>query len=125
MVAEQDLSDAPVSVVLRGILPDLQPSMARVAAVILDDVEHAAELRITELAEKATTSETTVMRLCRLLGLRGYPQLRLALAKEDGYGRHTAPQRPGDIDPEDTLAYLVEKLAYSDSQAIQDTARLL
>jgi len=124
-MTESSRPHAPVSVQLRGLLPDLQPSLARVASVILADVEHAADLSISELADKAETSETTVMRLCRQLGLRGYPQLRLALAKEDGYGSEVPPQWSPDIDPDDPLESLVHKLAYADSQAIQETAQLL
>ena len=37
---------------------------------------------ITELSEKAGTSEPTVIRFCRRLGLGGYMELRLNLARD-------------------------------------------
>ncbi|WP_055591054.1 MurR/RpiR family transcriptional regulator [Streptacidiphilus griseoplanus] len=53
-----------------------------IADLVLADPGAAAERTITELAQAAGTSEATVHRFCRSLELRGYAQLRLALAAE-------------------------------------------
>src|SRR5688500_8368620 len=82
-----DVADAPLLVRLRGILPSLTPAEERVAAQVLADARRASDLTITELAQEAKTSETTVLRFCKRLGLKGYPQLRLALAAESAMPR--------------------------------------
>src|SRR3954451_24298324 len=74
----------PTTVKARGLLPALSPAEQRVAQVVIDEAATAAKLTITELAERAHTSATTVIRFCRAMGFTGYPQLRLTLATEAG-----------------------------------------
>jgi DNA-binding MurR/RpiR family transcriptional regulator len=73
-------SPAGLLVRLRGLRPSLSPAEDRVAERVLADPRAAAALTISELADAARTSETTVLRFCKRLGMPGYPQLRLALA---------------------------------------------
>lgn len=111
---------------LRSQLADLQPAMRRVGDYVLADPAHAATLTITDLAAACDTSEATVVRFCRRLGLRGYPQLRMALATELGSREHSdTPSPTGDIAPGDDLASVIEKIAFADARAVEDTARSL
>jgi DNA-binding MurR/RpiR family transcriptional regulator len=116
---------------LRGLKPTLVPSKRRVAARILHDPALASRLTITELADAAETSETTVLRLCRELGLRGYRELRVALALESGREQERAASRRigsdigSDIGRGADLDAIVDTVAYTDQQAIADTARTL
>src|SRR6266545_664572 len=57
----------PATVKARGLLPSLSPAEQRVARVVIDEAATAAKLTITELAERAGTSETTVIRFCRAI----------------------------------------------------------
>lgn len=120
-------STTPVTVTIRGRLPDLQPAMRRVGEYVLDNPARVPAMTISDLAEVCDTSETTVVRFCRELGLRGYPNLRLALATEMG-GREKSVDRPevtGDISVGDDLASVVEKIAFADARAVEDTAKAL
>ncbi|NJC72683.1 MurR/RpiR family transcriptional regulator [Planosporangium thailandense] len=119
---------APATVKLRGLLPALSPAERRVAQVVIEQGATAAGLTITELARRAETSETTVIRLCRTMGFAGYPQLRLALAAEAGRSRDDgAHDRAlgGDIGLSDDLAEVVQKIAFADARAIEDTGAQL
>jgi DNA-binding MurR/RpiR family transcriptional regulator len=115
-----------VLVTLRGLRPTLVPSLRRVADIVLDAPERAAGFTITELAHAAGTSETTVLRLCRELGVRGYRDLRVALAAESGWeqGRVDAPVG-GDIGRSDDIDSIITTVTVTDQQAIADTARIL
>ncbi|BCY08529.1 MurR/RpiR family transcriptional regulator [Actinoplanes sp. L3-i22] len=109
----------------RGLLPALSPAERRVAQVIIDQAATAARLTITELAERAASSETTVIRFCRAMGFTGYPQLRLTLAAEAGRAAEAgADDTPvgSDISPGDDLAQVVKKIAFADARAVEDTA---
>jgi DNA-binding MurR/RpiR family transcriptional regulator len=114
-----------VLVRIRGAVPALQPAAQRVAAVVLSDPAAAAQLSIGALAEQADTSVATVMRFCRAVGFGNYPQLRLGLAgaaaREDVLvaGRASAT---GDIDPDDSLRQVVDKIAYNEARAVEETA---
>lgn len=117
----------PLTVRIRGLLPDLQPAIRRVAEQILARPAEVAAMTISDLADACDTSETTVVRFCRELGVRGYPQLRLALASEMGGRSRTdvAFEVSGDIAPGDDLASVVEKISYADARSVEDTAKAL
>src|SRR3954449_9759496 len=66
---------------VRGAMPSLRPAEQRVADAVLADPAKISESSITAVARQCQTSETTVLRFCRALGLAGYPELRIALAR--------------------------------------------
>lgn len=114
---------SPITVKLRGSLDHLNGAQRAVADAILADPEGTATRTIAELAEVAGVSQASVVRLCRTLGLSGYPELRLALAAEGGMRDPEGPA--GDIAEGDELASVVRKMAQLDAQAVRDTAELL
>jgi DNA-binding MurR/RpiR family transcriptional regulator len=92
-----------------------------VAEQVLADPRGTAALTISELAAAATTSETTVLRFCKRLGLSGYPRLRLALAEESARPRALAASQT-DISATDTIDDVVRKVALADASAVEETA---
>jgi DNA-binding MurR/RpiR family transcriptional regulator len=112
---------------LRGLVPSLVPSTARVAIAILTDPAAAARMTIGELAAAADTSETTVLRLCRELGVGGYRALRTTLVAEQGRaaGRAEARELASEIDRSDSLEQIIAKITYADSRAVAETAQLI
>lgn len=113
-----------ITVTLRGRLDDFKPAQRRVAQIILADPRQASAKSISDLAEQAGTSQATVVRLAHELGLSGYPELRLALATEQGM-RQQADVPAGDIAEGDDLASVVAKIAYIDVQAVRDTTDIV
>jgi DNA-binding MurR/RpiR family transcriptional regulator len=116
---------SPTTVRARGLLPSLSPAEQRVARVIIDEAATAARLTISDLAQRAQSSETTVIRFCRAMGFGGYSELRLTLAAEAGRAYDaTASEEPvgGDISETDDLAQVVKKIAFADARAVEDTA---
>lgn len=113
---------------VRRALPNLRPAEQRVAQAVLEDPAGTSESSITTVAKLCDTSETTVLRFCRAIGLAGYPELRIALARaaqwEENDQNNGAP-RTGPIIETDSLADVVGKIAYADARAISDTARTL
>lgn len=114
---------APLLTRLRGLRPALSPAEDRVAHVVLTDPRESARLTISELARAAQTSETTVLRFCRRLGLRGYPQLRLGLA-EAGVRSRTVGEDT-DFREGDTTDDVVLKVAAANASAVEETAEIL
>ncbi|MFP7696643.1 MurR/RpiR family transcriptional regulator [Trueperella sp. LYQ143] len=117
----------PLTTRIRGLLPSMQPAMARVGSLIVEHPKKAAAMTISELADAVGVSETTIVRFCREIHAGGYSQLRLALAVELG-ARSEAQERfhgDTDISPEDTLLSAVEKIAYADARSVEDTAKSL
>lgn len=116
--------NADVLLRLRGMLSSLPRAEQSIARVVLDDPGAAAELTIAELAQAAGTSDTTVTRFCRNIGVRGYAQLRLLLAAEAERQRNDA--RPdvnlaGDITPDESTRDVIAKVGFADARAVEDT----
>lgn len=115
---------------IRALQPSFSPAEQRVGQVVLDDPGGTAGRTITELAALASTSETTVIRFCKALGLTGYPELRLRLAAEAAReaARESAAGSSavaGEIGPDDTLAQVIEKVGFADARAVEETASQL
>lgn len=113
---------------IRAALPALRPAERRVAEAVLDDPAGVAQWSISALAGQCSTSGATVLRFCRAVGYRHYPDLRLDLAREasrEEAGSGPGPHLTGDISPTATLGEIVAKIAYSDARAIEDTAATL
>ncbi len=113
---------------VRGLLPNLRPAERRVAEAVLADPAGVSESSITRVARLCETSETTVLRFCRAVGLAGYPELRIALARAAQWeeaGHAAGAPLTGRIDPDDTLAEVVATITHADACAIEDTASAL
>ncbi|WP_421759351.1 MurR/RpiR family transcriptional regulator [Devosia sp.] len=61
-------------------------TMAKIAAVLMDDPKAPLSLSITDLAGRAGTSAASVTRFCRMIGYTGYGQLRVGIAEDVGRG---------------------------------------
>lgn len=111
---------------VRSLIPGLPPAERRVAEILLDAPERMARATISTLARQANTSETTIVRFCRNVGLKGYPELRIALAEAAarGGGDH-ADKLSLDIGAKDDLADVVAKIGRADSLAIEETTSAL
>lgn len=107
---------------IAGLMPALTPAQRRVARLVVADPGAAAARTVTDLATAAGTSEATVIRFCRSVGVPGYPQLRLRLAAEAG--RRTMPDtRPDARSPAvGGLAQIIAAVAAHDARAVRDTA---
>ena len=115
------------------VLPRLSPAERKVADIVAADLAGAMGATVAQLAKAAGVSEPTVVRFCRSLGLDGFADLRLALARAEGGG--TLMHRrigPGTPVPDaaaavfDTaIAALSEVRRSLDTQAIERAALAL
>ncbi|WP_191302551.1 MurR/RpiR family transcriptional regulator [Lentzea cavernae] len=111
---------------IRSLLPGLARAEQRVAKVVLENPGTVAHRSITEVAEQAGTSETTVTRFCKAIGVGGYPELRIALAADTARSQARANHdMGGDIGPGDDLRQVVGKVAFADARAVEETAEQL
>lgn len=117
-----------ILIAVRGAMPNLRPAEQRVADLVLADPAGVSESSITAVARRCQTSETTVLRFCRAIGLAGYPELRIALARAalwEESGQASGHAITGQIEPGDSLADVVSKITNADQRAIADTAAAL
>lgn len=66
---------------ITNALPRLSPSESRVGRWILDHPREAASITLARLAKECETSEPTVVRFCRHVGLNGFRELAIRLTE--------------------------------------------
>jgi RpiR family carbohydrate utilization transcriptional regulator len=102
---------------IRSSLELLRNSEKKVAKCVLGDPGAVVNFSITELAEKAGTSEPTVIRFCRRLGLGGYMELRLNLARD----LPSAQVLFENVSDADSLAEIAGKIINAHREALSNT----
>src|SRR5512143_896498 len=107
---------------LRGLYPSLKSALQKVADVILQQPEMAIYASVNEVAAASGVSEATVMRICRILGFRGFQDFKIALARE-----LVSPiQRlHEEVAEGDEPAIVVRKVFQANIAALQDTLEVL
>jgi DNA-binding MurR/RpiR family transcriptional regulator len=66
---------------MNSMYEDLARSEKKVVSYIVEHPEKVIRLSVTELADNSGTSEATVVRTCRKLGMTGYQDLKVCLAQ--------------------------------------------
>jgi RpiR family transcriptional regulator, carbohydrate utilization regulator len=94
----------------------LSPSEARVADIILDHPDVVPRMTLAILAERAGVSEPTVLRFCRSLGVEGYADFKLELARALAAGG--APYLHREISFDDSVATVCAKVFQSSINAL-------
>jgi len=121
-------TDTPnLLVLIKSVLPSLSKAETKVAQEIIREPEAASSRTITELARAAGTSEATVVRFCRSLGLAGHRELRMRAAQAV-IGTGEGPDREiagGDIPTGADMSRIIATVSYADVGAITDTANAL
>ncbi|HTD58928.1 MAG TPA: MurR/RpiR family transcriptional regulator [Solirubrobacteraceae bacterium] len=104
-------------------------SQKDVAQYIVDHLDEAAFQTAEELARRANTSSSTVVRFSQALGFEGFPELQAA-AREEYRRIHARPQSSGGVGADGTSAPLFsldqnefETALAADHLNVEETAR--
>ncbi|MDN5899764.1 MAG: MurR/RpiR family transcriptional regulator [Brachybacterium sp.] len=89
--------------------PSLQPSERRVVDAIAADLAAAVECTAQELANRVGVGRASVIRTAKSLGYDGFPQMRVALARELSF----LPSRSDDDNSVGLLRGTIEKFGHS------------
>ena len=103
----------------------LTPAARKVANYLQLYYGQAQYLSITELAQECSVAEATVFRFCRTLGLSGYNELKLALAKQSLLTESNPYQAYSEISQEDTVEAMCRQLYNAHMEALTQTLDLL
>ncbi|GAB6098687.1 MurR/RpiR family transcriptional regulator [Halanaerocella petrolearia] len=106
-------------------LANFTPSEKKIAKFILDDPENIIEFSITDLAQSTNTSEASVVRLCKKLGLGGYKDLKVNILWEMSAANKNKQVIYDNISEEDTSEDILDKVSADSIKAIEDTKKVL
>jgi DNA-binding MurR/RpiR family transcriptional regulator len=117
-----------ITALIRSELPRMSGSLRKVGELVLSDPAAATRASAAELGRRTGTSQATVTRFCRALGLESYQQFLIELAQEQGRagadpgaGTRGAALGPR-IGPDDDLEHVIAVVAEADLRALRATA---
>lgn len=96
-------------------LPDLSPSEQRVARWVLEHPKEAANTTLARLAAECDTSEPTVVRFCRRVGLSGFRELTIRLTESLS---NPATYVHRDVSPNDSTSDAIIKVMDASIQSL-------
>jgi len=107
---------------IRRLLPALNEQEQKVGQYVLDHAHEVIHLSVSDVAQRALASDTTVFRFCRKVGADGYQDFKICLAQELAAGR---PTTYAPVGPTDSPAEAARKAIAADIKALEDTLRVL
>jgi len=105
-----------------NIVAELHDAERRAAQLIYSNPAEVIHCSITELAERSSTSEATIVRLCKRLGYKGFQELKIRLAQDvvaPSYQMYEA------IEKDDDSVTIKKKVFDSHIRALDDTSKVL
>src|SRR5947209_15284999 len=117
-----------LSTYIRARFDEFSRSQKDVAQYIVDPVDEAAFQTAEELARRANTSSSTVVRFSQALGFEGFPELQAAAREE--YRRAHAQPAQGTLAPGTAPLFALDQNEFETALAadhvnVEDTARKL
>jgi DNA-binding MurR/RpiR family transcriptional regulator len=115
-----------LSAYIRARFDDFSRSQKDVAQYIVDHLDEAAFQTAEELARRANTSSSTVVRFSQALGFEGFPELQQAAREEYRRRRDDAPNGVASAAPLFSLDHTeFEAALAADHVNVEDTAHKL
>lgn len=109
---------------IREIIDNLNPSEKKIAEYILKSPKEIPDLSIKDLADKSGSSQSAVVRLCKILGYKGYKEFRITIAK-DTAKVNKDENMYNDINPEDDIDTIIKNISYNNKKSIDNTVEVL
>jgi len=107
---------------IKNSYSSLRPSEKKVADYILENTEKTIYLSVSELSNLAGVSDSTIIRFCKNIDLKGYQELKLFLAQD----LVTPVENINEsIELNDTLETIIHKISHSNKIAIEETMGII
>lgn len=107
---------------IQSKLKQLTDAERKVAQYVIDNYKSILNCTVTELAEKANSSDATVVRFCRSVGYKGYQEFKINLAQDAivPYKHLNSALEKGD-----STAEIIEKVMRSEIAVLEETINIL
>lgn len=110
------LPQRPLLVYVQGVLPSLNPAERLIAEYVLADPERVISSSIGDMRRGAGASVGSIVSFCRSLGLKGFADFKIALARE--LAQAGLPPNTGEAQS------LFEEVFRFHAQSLLDTAKI-
>lgn len=107
----------PIIEIINSYYPSLTNSEQKVATFVQRNLGKVIYYSVTDLADEAGVGETTVLRFCRKIGLKGYQEFKLTIAQN-------LSESESDQDNSDASNF-VQSIRGNTIKAIENTASMI
>ncbi|MFN7996684.1 MAG: MurR/RpiR family transcriptional regulator [Bryobacteraceae bacterium] len=107
----------PLMVYLQGVLASLNPTERLIADYVLSDPERVLSSSIAEIREGSGASVGSIVGFCRRLGLKGFADFKIAVARELAQGGLSAAESARG-------ASVFERVFQCHSQSLMETCQI-
>lgn len=114
-----------VIVKLREYMQEASGTEKGIIKYLLEHPERVAEMSIRELAKESYASTSTITWLCHKTGFEHYKDFQKSLVYENALRKDTITERNCEIDRDDSLDQLVDKIIYKSIVSLKDTKSLV
>jgi DNA-binding MurR/RpiR family transcriptional regulator len=103
---------------IENVLPKLTQSEQKVARFVLSAPDEVVFMTVQEMALRSLSSSASVVRFCRSIGLKGFPELKVALSAD-----LAQEQKSGyyDLNRNENTGELADKILSNAVQSLKDT----
>ncbi|USG68357.1 MurR/RpiR family transcriptional regulator [Brevibacillus ruminantium] len=109
---------------IREYLQTIKPSERSVAEYILENPREVIRLSIKELAERSHASPAAIIRMCKNMGLDGFPELKIRIAA-DLQSPSAGEEEYKEILPSDDIPTLIESVTANHIYSLRETLKVL
>lgn len=92
---------------------------------LIENPENGVNCSVHELAEITFSSPSTIIRLCKKLGFKGFKELHKSLLYEIALRQSTNLEKGKEITKEDSLESIVDKVTYKNIVSLEKTRKLI
>jgi DNA-binding MurR/RpiR family transcriptional regulator len=107
---------------IRSLYSSFSKTEKKVADYIFLNSDKIIYMSITEFAENCEVGETSIIRFCRRIGMKGYQEFKLILARESVNPKENLHAR---INENDDIVEIINKITSVNIEAIQNTSEVL
>jgi DNA-binding MurR/RpiR family transcriptional regulator len=105
--------------------PSLTKTEKKVADYLLENPEQVLKMNLAEFAGASGSSQASILRFCKSLGVDGFPELKLQLSVALASETEAAPAQSEEVSPNDSISEIMEKVFWFNIQTLKDTLSLL
>jgi DNA-binding MurR/RpiR family transcriptional regulator len=107
---------------IEAVCSSLGPVGQRIAGFIVKNPQEVVHMSVSEVAERTSSSEGSVVGFCKNLGATGFQQIKIALAQEIVQPVQFIHE---DLEPSDDVDLTIRKIFQSNVQTLHDTQAAL
>lgn len=116
------MADSKFILKIKSLYNSFSKTEKKVADYIFENENKIIFMSITEFADNCGVGETSIIRFCRRVGLKGYQEFKLMLARESVKPKENLHARINDADD---IEGIINNITEVNIEAIQNTSKIL